>query len=295
MTYMDDSKIWDQLLPYLEEEKPCIICKSQTFEVWAKIYYLEAKKCKSCGMISVNPHFSDEGLKLLYNNYFKERQKNVEKKTLRDLAYVIDRDWVSLFVKGGEVLDVGCSGGLFLSKFSPEHWERCGVEIAHDCSEYAQKLFDIPVYVGDIVDINLDNKFDLVMLRGTVEHLNNPISVLLKCSMLIKKNGYLYIAASPAGNSFAFEVYREKWGQFTPLEHIHFFTVKLLDRVLRNLGLGLVTFHYPYEETPYASITSDFEKIKQDIVKISQGRRDEITGSVPFPGSVFLALWKKVK
>jgi len=121
------------------------------------------------------------------------------------------------------VLDVGCSGGFFLSKFSPDCWERYGVEIASDAAEYARSNCGIPVQVGNIVELAFDERFDLVMLRGVIEHFRDPISVLNKCCHLLTPGGYLFITATPAGDSFAFEVYREKWQLFTPLEHIHFF------------------------------------------------------------------------
>ncbi|NQT81287.1 MAG: class I SAM-dependent methyltransferase [Candidatus Aminicenantes bacterium] len=289
----EDKALWENLRPYLEEEHPCIICESNKFESWAKEVYLEAKRCLKCGMISVNPHLSIEGLNKLYSEYFAYRQDDIVKKQQRDITYLIDRDWVCLFIREGKVLDVGCSGGFFLSKFSPENWNRFGVEIASDAAEYAMSNFGIPVRVGDIVELDFVERFDLVMLRGVIEHFRDPISVLEKCCKLLKPGGYLFITATPAGASFAFEVYREKWGLFTPLEHIHFFSVKLLSRILNAYEMSLISHHYQYEETPYANPPQDYKKIQQDIVLVMQGDRDKIAGSVPFPGSMITALWEK--
>ena len=289
----DDKALWEKLHPYLEEEHPCIVCGNRQFEFWARQNYLEAKRCVECGMISVNPHYSEEGLNTLYSEYFAHRQEDVITKQQRDVAYLIDRDWVSNFVKGGNVLDVGCSGGFFLSKFPSQRWERYGVEIAADAAEYAESHFDIPVRVGNIVELDFDEQFDLVMLRGVIEHFRDPISALGKCSKLLKPHGYLFITATPAGDSFAFEVYREKWRLFVPLEHIHFFSVKLLSRLLSVYGMRLISHHHQYEETPYANPSQDFKKIQQDIVLVMEGHREEISGSVPFPGSMLTALWQK--
>lgn len=290
----EDKALWKGLQLYLEEEHPCIICGNDKFSSWAKEFYLEAKQCLGCGMISVNPHFREEGLSKLYSEYFSYRQNDVVKKQQRDITYIIDRDWVSLFVNGGKVLDVGCSGGFFLNKFFPKNWDRFGVEIAADAAEYAKNNFNIPVRVGNIVELEFDQQFDLLMLRGVIEHFRDPISVLEKCCQLLKPGGYLFITATPAGDSFAFEVYREKWGLFTPLEHIHFFSVKLLSRVLKDYGMRLVSYHYQYEETPYANPPEDFSKIKKDICLAFEGQRDKIKRSVPFPGSMITALWQKI-
>ena len=289
----EDKALWEDLQPYLEKEHNCIICDNNKFSSYAKKNYLEAKQCLNCGMISVNPHFSDKGLSKLYTKYFSYRQEDVIKKQQRDSTYIIDKDWVSLFVKGGKVLDVGCSGGFFLNKFSPKKWDRFGVEIASDAAEYAMSNFGIPVSVGNILEIDFEERFDLVMLRGVIEHFHNPIPVLEKCCQLLNPGGCLFITATPAGDSFAFDVYKEKWSLFTPLEHIHFFSVNLLSKVLKDYGMSLVSHHYQYEETPYANPSSDFKKIQKDIMMAMKGQRKMISDSVPFPGSMITALWKK--
>ena len=287
--------IWEKLKPYLEKEHSCIVCHEQKFEIFAAQNYLSAKKCLNCGMISVNPHFNDEGLHTFYSTYFVNRQEDHLRKKQREITYLIDRDWVSLFIKEGKVLDVGCSGGFFLSKFSEKHWERYGVEITKDAAEYANSNYSIPVYVGNIVEMDIKDKFDLVMLRGVIEHFRDPVSVLKKCSELLKPGGFLFITATPAGNSFAFEVYREKWILFTPLEHIHFFSTSSLSKVLKNFDMEFITYHSQYEETPYANPNMDYQKIQQDISLIQQGKSDQINNSVPFPGSMITALWQKTQ
>jgi len=286
-------EMWRDLKKYLENEHPCIVCNSNDFFEWAKLNYLIAKKCNKCGMISVNPHFSDEGLKFLYSTYFKKREDSELLKIQRDDVYEIDHNWVTNFISSGVVLDIGCSGGFFLNKFSSDKWEKEGVEIAGDASDFAKNNFNIHVHEGLITELSFDKQYDLVMLRGVIEHFRDPISVFKKCSEIIKPGGYLFLTATPAGDSFAFEVYREKWSLFVPLEHIHFFTVKLLDKVLSKFGFSQISHSYQYQETPYANISKDYEKIMKDINLKLQGKFSEINFSVPFPGSMLTGLWKK--
>lgn len=286
-------KAWDPMQAYLEAERPCIVCGGQNLTLWAQERYLTAKKCADCGMISTNPYFSEEGLVAFYSQYLDNRFEQAELMAQRDKTYLIDRDWVSLFVQGGKVLDVGCSGGFFLSKFDPKIWDREGVEIAPDAAEMARTQFGIPVHIGNIIDLNLPDTYDLIMLRGVIEHFREPIQCLEKCASLLKPGGCLFLTATPAGDAFAFDVYREKWRLFTPLEHVHFFSVQLLNRVLEPMGLLPLTHHYQYEETPYANPPKDFAKIQADIALIHQGRKNEVGLSGPFPGSMISALWKK--
>jgi SAM-dependent methyltransferase len=284
---------WDPMKAHLADEKPCIVCGGNDFILWAQERYLTAQKCRDCGMISTNPYFTEEGLVAFYSNYLDNRFQQAELMAQREKTYLIDRDWVSLFVKGGKVLDVGCSGGFFLSKFDPNIWDREGVEIAPDAAKLTQTQYNIPVHIGNIIDLDIKAKYDLIMLRGVIEHFRQPIQCLKKCAALLKPGGHLFITATPAGDSFAFDVYREKWRLFTPIEHVHFFSVQLLNRVVKPMGLKPVSHHYQYEETPYANPPEDFAKIKKDIARIQNGRKEEVGLSGPFPGSMITALWKK--
>lgn len=284
---------FDDLKKYLGELRPCVVCSGKNLESWAKLDYLEARKCKDCGMISVNPHLNEKGLEKFYENYFSYRLDDRSLFEKRKVMYQIDRDWISKFINKGKVLDVGSSGGQFLSTFDPKKWERYGVEIDKNAAEHAQKEYGIPVKVGYFPELDFQEKFDLVVMRGVIEHFSDPISVLKKCSEVLKPGGYLFITATPAGDSFAFYVYREKWHLFTPLAHLHFFSVDLLSKVLTKLGLYLIDRHYQYEETPYANPKEDYAKIERDILLLHSGKRDQIDTSPSFPGSIMTAVWQK--
>ena len=281
----------NELEKYLGELKPCIICNGNNLEPWAKLDYLEAKKCTSCGMISINPHLNNIGLTKLYENYFSYRLDDKDLFEKRKILYEIDRNWITRFIDKGTILDVGCSGGQFLNTFDPKKWDRQGVEIDKNAAEHAKKEYGISVKVGYFPEIKFEEKFDLVMMRGVIEHFSDPISVLKKCAEVLKPGGYLFITATPVGDSFAFYVYREKWHLFTPPAHLHFFSVDLLTRVLNKFGLSLIDRHYQYEETPYANSKEDFAKIQNDIILKSLEK--QITYSQSFPGSIMTAVWKK--
>jgi len=285
--------VWEDLHKYLEKEHPCIVCGGSELEEFAREEYLIAKKCRKCGMVSNNPHFSDEGLTRFYQTYFSSRQENLDLKAQRDITYQIDHDWITSIVPEGDVLDIGCSGGFFLDKFSSEKFNRSGVEIGTDAAEFAKKNFGLDVRVGYIGSMEFDKKYDLVMMRGVIEHFRDPIEVLEKCSEILKPGGTLFITATPAGDAFAFDVYREKWRLYTPLEHIHFFTLQNLNDVVKKYGLDYHMHNFQYTETPYANSEKDFATIRKDIVLLSKGKKSEVGMSVAFPGSMLTAAWKK--
>lgn len=273
----------------------CIICKNKNFKKWATKDFYVARKCVKCGMISVNPRPSEKDLLQFYQCYY-DKNKNAKKLwKQRQQTYLIDKNFVTRFVNHGKVLDIGCSGGQFLETFSSKKWQKYGVEVEKKPAQHAIEKFGIDVKIGDIAKLKFSKKFDLIMLRGVIEHFSNPIDVLKKSCDLLKSGCFLFITATPVGNSFAFDVFREKWSQFVPPLHLHFFTVPLLTKILKNYGLELFAEHYQYEETPYANPQKDFLEVKKAILLSNSKRAKQIKTSPPFPGSMMTAIWKKSK
>jgi 2-polyprenyl-3-methyl-5-hydroxy-6-metoxy-1,4-benzoquinol methylase len=272
----------------------CIICKKKQFYKWAKLNNFIARKCKNCGMISINPSPDQYILDKYYEGYLINNKKDKKLWEQRKLAYEIDKKWITTFVKNGNVLDIGSSGGQFLSTFDPKKWNRVGVDVDNSVADYAKKNYGVHVKVGNILELSFNKKFDLIIIRGVIEHFIDPLSVLKKCSKLLKHGGCLFITATPAGDSFAFDVYREKWHLFTPPGHLHFFTVDLLSKILKKSGLELLDHHYQYQETPYANPEKDFKKLKTDLKLLNNGKWNSVKTSTAFPGSIITAVWKKI-
>ena len=284
-----------ELQKHLGEKQPCVVCKEVKFTKYAEEDYFQALKCDKCGMISVNPHYTEEGLDKFYSSYYKNRSIDNELSDQRKIMYVEDRDWIHNFIDGGKVLDIGCSDGSFLNFFDENLWDRHGIDLTDDAIAIARGK-GITMHQGKIWDTDVGGSYDLVMMRGVIEHFRDPIAVLKKCSEILKPGGILFMTATPAGNSFAFNVYRHKWKLFTPYEHIHFFTVDLLSRVLGGMSIELLARHYQYEETPYADYEKDSNQIIGDIERIKlEGGLDNVGLSPPFPGSMLTAAWKKTK
>lgn len=287
------NQLIQELKKFLDKRQPCTVCNQNNFSKFAEEGYFQAMECNNCGMISVNPHYTEEGLDKFYSSYYQNRSIDNELKAQRKIMYLEDKKWIYNFTNGGKVLDIGCSDGSFLGVFDEKIWDKHGIDLTDDALEIAREN-GITTYQGKVWETNVGEGYDLVMMRGVIEHFRDPNIVLEKCAQILKPGGILFITATPAGNSFAFNVYRHKWRMFTPYEHIHFFTVDLLSRLLKEMNFKFLARHYQYEETPYANFTKDFNQVKHDIEKINlEGSHDNLDLSPPFPGTMLTAAWKK--
>ena len=57
---------------YLGNPRPCLICNTDeegiNREIWAEDNYFRALKCHDCGLITIEPGMTEEGLKIYYQN-----------------------------------------------------------------------------------------------------------------------------------------------------------------------------------------------------------------------------------
>ena len=203
-------------------------------------------------------------LKGLYEEeYFgdKELQKKREKMYLQEFARL--KKYFNIN-KGGNVLDIGCGTGDFLSLFG-ERWNKYGIEISDIAREAARKK-------GVIADFELkDGFFDLIIFRGTIQHIPDPIYRIGECYYWLKDGGGLVFLSTPNINSIYYKLFNtlpmlnERYNFFLPSD-------KTLKQILNNFGFSVKGIEYPYRNTPYASPIKDvfsfllkFFKIRKNI------------------------------
>lgn len=151
--------------------------------------------------------------------------------------------------KGGSILDIGCSSGEFLNLFD-KNWKKYGIDISAQALENARKS-------GIIVDFDFQDKmFDLIIFRGTIQHIPDPISRIEKCYYWLKDNGGLIFLVTPNTNS----IYYKLFNDLPLLDNPRNFFIPsdiILKRLLSNFGFTIKGSEFPYRGTPYASPARD--------------------------------------
>jgi len=242
----------------------------------------------------MNPQVEQTGLDFYYTDYIgRKRLGETKKMAQRQVQYDLDASVIEKFIPPttrASVLDIGCNGGFFLGRLSDKFF-RYGTELDRQAVSFARKQF--PEFGPNIHHGNLHSanypkhRFDLVVMRGVIEHLLDPVGHISEVSRILKPNGFFLICATPNGASFCADLYREQWRLFHPIQHLWHFSQSNLSSICERHGLQNIWHDFPYIDTPYASPERDLEDICRFI------NQKDLSISPPFFGNMMSLVYKK--
>ena len=236
----------------------CDICGSNNFEFVTKQFSLRTAQynlpvciCRNCGFVCVNPKPSQE-------EYSKINEIWYSKKYSLDLPYNNTTDYkfhkwkivwerISFYFKGQDninFLDVGAGQG-WATEFLREKFKNFNsfsIEQSQSCIEYIRDILK-----GNVINVSIEskwpdyckNKFDLVILRHTLEHLLDPKFVLKQIKESLNKNGGVVYLAVPNING---SPYMNLLNDTLRPVHLAYYSVNTFLKLTQEVGLSPIAF-----------------------------------------------------
>ncbi len=141
------------------------------------------------------------------------------------------------YCKGGEVLDVGCSTGAFLSRLNqrfPGNYRTAGIEISSAAIDYARDQ-GIEVIADSLLRHDFGGRrFDAVVFWAVLEHLPEPAAFIARITDLLRPGGHC-LALVPNRESLAGRLLGPRYRYVLP-QHVNYFTRRTLTRLLTDHG-----------------------------------------------------------
>lgn len=140
------------------------------------------------------------------------------------------------------LLDVGCGPGFFVKAAAVAGLQACGLEVSAFAAQYGREQLGQRIVTGPIDADHLKQVgggFDLITLWDAIEHLPAPDEALRLLSERLDPGGVLTLSTGDVG-SLAARASGAAWHLFNLPEHLWFFSVASLERLLRRSGLRVI-------------------------------------------------------
>ena len=192
------------------------------------------------------------------DSYFAAREKSVED---RHKMWQIDFKWTKEILeqngldKNLKILDVGCADGDFTLLFH-EFGILHGVEINEKMREIASKKLS-----KTFKEIPLDEIYDVIIIRGTLQHIENAKKFYEFLKSCLSKKGAAVFLANPNADSRIYRRFKRLPALDVSPDFASNFTVyspRALRQALDSTGEFHYFLSYPYFETPYSRPVRDF-------------------------------------
>jgi SAM-dependent methyltransferase len=217
--------------------------------------------------------------KKLYDvGYFSQRNFNDK---LRLESFLSEKKLIeNISDFNGKICDVGCSTGEFLT-FIDWSGEKFGMEISEFAIEIAEKH-------GISFEKNIEteiNFFDVVIFRGTIQHLPHPFLFIEHAFRSLKPGGFVVFLATPNSNSFIYKL-KNTLPVLVPNLNFYIPSDVTLINACKNFGFEFYSIEKPYLTSPYSNIFIDSLKF---IKMVFSGSKPNF----PWPGNMMNLIMKK--
>jgi len=203
-----------------------------------------AMRCRSCGLIYLNPRPSVSEFPRIYPpNYhafgFSEREFGLAYRVRSRLEAKRLSGWCRGLPDDARILDVGCGDGFhlrLLRGFGNSRWTLVGVDIDKRAVEMARRT-GLHVRLGSVDDIDLPrDHYDLALMIQTIEHVENPVEALRSVRRLLRPGSRLIIVTDNT-DSLDFKLFKDSyWGGYHFPRHWNLFNRDSLARLAEKAG-----------------------------------------------------------
>jgi len=250
--------------------------------------------CDSCGFVFHNVTDFDS-----YDNYYKSYTgtdienytitKEQEKLNLKTLKFIDELPEIN---KDDSILDVGCSYGITLTYLKEMGYSNLhGMDLDIKAIQYLEEQ-GINSKIGSIMSTmkEYNGKFNLIILRHIIEHLEDPKKAIQNVKKWLKPEGKIIIE-SP--NLQLYNKSDSFPGSFIEYEHINHFSLISLMNLMNDFNLK----SYETSSEIYPTLRTAFEISECAERKICKEVNDEdsMKSSLEIPNELGRTLLSKIE
>ncbi len=212
----------------------CQLCGQNQQETVLTCQGFQLFRCQNCHQIS-----TDKQVKTNYPDQSIYQSKTESARQLKNEAENFrrySRELLDLLpMTSGELLDVGCGLGWLVAEAQKRGFVACGIDEAKPFIEVGRKALGVPLSHSSLADYKTKKKFDVIVLKHVLEHIEDPQNFLAKTNSLLKNNG-LILVACPNIRSLMFWLFHCRWYGLQPAQHVWQFSPATLVGLIKLQG-----------------------------------------------------------
>ncbi|MES2764663.1 MAG: class I SAM-dependent methyltransferase [Bacteroidota bacterium] len=267
----------------------CRICGESGFKERAKLEKCTYVECNNCHVVYQKELPSMEAVNNIYDTndggYFQDDYKGVDysegEEWIRGSAVFqisILKKHYSDDLSKATILDFGAGTGVLLHELKKLGAGVEGIELSKWACEYGEKKFGVKMHNGDLFVLPIsDNKFDIIIMSHVIEHLPDPVEIVLKLKNWLKPGGILMVA-TPNVESTGEHIFKSKWLYYIPNEHLQLFSPQSIDFFFKKIGLqnkGTELYLWRKRQTPEALLRLAYSFVKRGIKILTGAAKKE--------------------
>jgi SAM-dependent methyltransferase len=235
------------------ESIPCCVCGEERFHEMGRVGEWHIGECPRCTLVRVNPvpffEPSPEFSELSRDFQYTRFQHSVTDEVVHHDAQQFRAQSAAALRLSEAVgrsrrfLDVGCGYGGTVHCAAKMGWGAVGIDIDPALVASGRERFGVDLRCGTLPDPRLEaGQFGFIRMRDVIEHLPNPLEVLVEIERLLAPGGVLLVATPNEGSLPArvrdlVGVRRTVVATVSPPHHLHGFAPSTLRRILDRAGL----------------------------------------------------------
>lgn len=163
-------------------------------------------------------------------------------------------DFLTGFVPGGKLLEIGCAYGFFLRE-ARRRFEVFGVEVAPAAVAHchASGLTNVRQGELDAEWLALHGPFDAIAMLDVIEHIDDVGGTMELALRHLRPGGVLLVTTGDWSSRFA-RVMGASWRLIAPPLHLWYLTPDSLRRLFARFGLRQVHLSRPWKRVPVSLI-----------------------------------------
>lgn len=227
-------------------------------------------QCTKCGFKYTNPRPDDKEIGKYYESEEYVSHSN-SKKGLINTVYHWVRNYslrkkvelINSQSKKGNLLDIGCGTGEFLSTAVANGWKGQGIEPNDKARNQAISNHKLNVLPESGISSLQNNNFDVITMWHVLEHVHTLNERVLEIYSLLKTGGKAIIAV-PNCTSYDASVYGKEWAAYDVPRHLYHFTPKTMKALFRKHKMDFVQSYPMKFDSFYVSMLTEKNVHKQN-------------------------------